>query len=246
MPFHIMLALAWTVLTTTPAHDTLSIRVVPASLEVHGDTVRIAYRVTNTPTSTSRLFQFTVDAPAPALRVEAPPRTARWHVVTATDYGRSVANWGFLNALLGPGETSPFLAFSARGLPGIVEYWGEPWVAPDTVDVGDDAPPSNSGEPAGPGGPGNFATDSGVTVGVVPFPADRSRAALLTRLGGLLHDACARGWVDNAGVCTSLRVKIEHGDTDALLNELEAQRGKHLNALAYFLLAGNVHALPAS
>jgi hypothetical protein len=66
------------------------------------------------------------------------------------------------------------------------------------------------------------------------------------RLSGLLTDVCARGWVDNQGICNSLRVKIQHDETRALLNELEAQRGKHVNDLAYFLLAGNVWALPAS
>lgn len=245
MPLHFSLALAWAVLTVTPAHDsTLSIRVEPASLDVHGDTVRIAYRVTNATASTSKLFEFTVDAPAPALRVEAPPRTRQWFIVTAKDYGRSVANWGFLGASLAPGTASPLLAFSARGLPGIVQYWGTPWIAPDTIEVSDDLPPSVRGEGTGPRGPGNFAADSGVTIGIVPFPADRSRAALLARLRGLEQDACARGWIDNAGVCTSLQVKIEHGDTGALLNELEAQRGKHVNDLAYFLLSGNVRALP--
>lgn len=245
MPLNFTLAFAWAVLTVAPTHDsTLTIRVEPASLEVHGDTVRIAYRVMNAPMSTSKLFEFTVDAPAPALRVEAPPRTSQWFIVTATDYGRSVANWGFLGSSLPPGKASPLLAFSARGLPGIVEYWGTPWEAPDTVDVGDDVPPSVRGESTGPRGPGNFATDSGLTVGIVPFPSDRSRAALLMRLKGLEQVACARGWIDNLGVCTSLRVKIDHGDTDALLNELEAQRGKHVNDSAYFLLVGNVRALP--
>jgi hypothetical protein len=240
MPLHFSLAVAWAVLTVTPAHDsTLSIRVEPASLEVHGDTVRIAYRVTNATASTSKLFEFTVDAPAPALRVEAPPRTRQWFIVTAKDYGRSVANWGFIDPLLGPGKASPSLAFSARGLPGLVKYWGGPFIPPDTVETADVTVAEDA-----PAGPGNFAADSGVTIGIVPFPADRSRAALLARLRGLEQDACARGWIDNAGVCTSLQVKIEHGDTGALLNELEAQRGKHVNDLAYFLLSGNVRALP--
>jgi hypothetical protein len=97
-----------------------------------------------------------------------------------------------------------------------------------------------------PTGPGAFSNDSGVTLGVVPFPADRSRAALLARLDGLVADACARGWIDNQGVCTSLQVKIQHDQTGALLNELDAQRGQHVNDLAYFLLVGNVRALPTS
>jgi hypothetical protein len=238
--------LALLVLGTVLAADSqrstsFSIRVAPTAVEVSGDTVRVVYSVSNGVSSSADLFLFTVDAPAPALRVERPARSSGWHINTTKVFGRSVAGWSFIDPALAPGETSPPLAFTARGLPGLVRYWGEPFVPPDTVETADVTVADDA-----PAGPGNLAADSGLTVGIVPFPADRSRAALLTRLGGLLHDACTRGWVDNAGVCTSLRVKIEHGDTDALLNELEAQRGKHLNALAYFLLAGNVHALPAS
>ena len=61
------------------------------------------------------------------------------------------------------------------------------------------------------GGPGAFANDSGLTVGVVPFPTDRSRAALLTRLDGLPVDACARGWIDNQGICIILQRKMTRG-----------------------------------
>ncbi len=217
----------------------LSIAVEPTAIDVRGDTVRVAYTVRNQASSTADLFLFTVDAPTPASHVERPARNSGWHINTTKSFGRSVAGWSFIDPLLGPGKASPSLAFSARGLPGLVKYWGEPFVPPDTVETADVTVAEDA-----PAGPGNSAADSGVTVGIVPFPADRSRAALLARLQGLQQDACARGWIDNAGVCTSLQVKIEHGDTGALLNELDAQRGKHVNDLAYFLLTGNVRALP--
>jgi hypothetical protein len=236
------LALVGTALASDKRRDdTLSIRVNPISLDVRGDTVRIAYLVTNTQASPTELFMFTVDAPAPALKVEKPAPPTRWDMDVKKKFGRSVALWAFIEPTLAPGNTSPPLAFSALGLPGIVKYWGEPWIPPDTVETAD-VPASSVRPPS----PGNSAADSGLTVGVVPFPRDRSRAALLVRLSGFLTDVCARGWVDNQGICSSLRVKIQHDETRALLNELEAQRGKHVNDLAYFLLAGNVWALPAS
>jgi hypothetical protein len=242
-PAHLIRRAAGWSFETEPRQDrTLSIQVLPSSLEVHRDTVRIAYTVTNALTSTSELFDFTVDAPAPALKVEKPRQAPEWDINTAREYGRSVARWGFIEPMLLPGKTSPPLAFSALGLPGIVKYWGDPWIPPDTVDDGD-VPVQT---PTTPAGPGAFADDSGVTVGVVPFPKDRSRAALLRRLSGLVTDACARGWVDDRGVCNSLRVKIQHDETRALLSELEAQRGKHVNDVAYFLIAGNVWALRSS
>jgi hypothetical protein len=227
--------------TPTQQGTSFSVAVSPASVDVRGDTVRIAYKVSNPIASTGDLFLFTVDAPAPALRVERPARATGWHINTAKEFGRSVASWGFIDPTLVPGHTAPPLAFSALGLPGVVRYWAEPFTPPDTVE-----PPDVAASGDSPGGPGNSAADSWVTVGVVPFPADRSRVALLARLGGLLRDACARGWVDSQGVCTSLEAKIQHGDSGALLNELEAQRGKHVNDLAYFLLVGNVRALPVS
>jgi hypothetical protein len=191
-----------------PRDGRLSIRVDPTALDVRGDTVRIAYTVTNASTSTRQLFMFTVDAPARALRVEKPPRTAESQMDTDTDFGRSVASWGFLKPLT-PGKTSPSLAFSARGVPGVVKYWAAPFVAPGTEETAD-VPVHVAKHP----GPGTTAADSGLTVGVVPFPANRSRAALLARLERLLGDACTRGWVDDQGICNSLRIAIQHDQTE--------------------------------
>lgn len=218
----------------------LSIHVVPASLDLRGDTVRVAYRVTNAPSSSSELFIFTVDAPSRPLKVEKPSAAAKRDFDTATEFGRSVASWGFMRSLV-PGGTSPALAFSAVGLPGIVKYWAAPFIAPDTFETADVQLPADA-----IAGPGNSAADSGATVGVVPFPSDRSRSALLARLGVLTAEACRLGWIDNGGVCNSLEVKISQGDTPALINELQAQRGKHVNTSAYFLLLGNIRALPSS
>lgn len=222
----------------TPFSPKLSIAVEPSALESSGDTVRVSYRVTSSEQSTSELLMFTVDAPSRALRVEIPANASKRDYDTGTEFGRSVASWGFMRSLI-PGATSPALSFSAVGLPGIVKYWATPLVLPDTVETPD--VPAKAGQPVGPG---NSAADSGYTVGVVPFPSDRSRIALLARLDRLTRSACARAWVDNAGVCNSLLVKIRQGDDDALMHELDAQRGKHVNATAYFLLAGNVQALP--
>ncbi len=71
-------------------------------------------------------------------------------------------------------------------------------------------------------------------------------AYLLSSLG----DACDLGWVDDAtGVCHSLEVKLQQAQASiqadrpsarqqiqAFLNELEAQRGQHVNENAYWLL----------
>jgi hypothetical protein len=168
----------------------LSVAVEPISLDVRGDTARVGYSVTNASSSTMKLFMFTVDAPAPAIRVEAPPKSANSYINTGTSFGRSVASWGFLKRLA-PGMTSPPLAFSAIGLPGIVKYWATPFVAPGREETPDVRIVSGA-----PIGPGNTAADSGLTVGVVPFPTDRSDAVLNARLRTLLARACGDlGWI---------------------------------------------------
>ncbi|MGB5675491.1 MAG: hypothetical protein WBO43_13175 [Gemmatimonadota bacterium] len=74
-------------------------------------------------------------------------------------------------------------------------------------------------------------------------------AYLLSSLG----EACDLGWVDDTtGVCHSLEVKLEQAQASiqadrpsarnqiqAFLNELEAQRGQHVNENAYWLLTVN-------
>jgi len=74
-------------------------------------------------------------------------------------------------------------------------------------------------------------------------------AYLLSSLG----DACDLGWLDDAtGVCHSLEVKLQQAQASiqadrpsarnqiqAFLNELEAQRGQHVNENAYWLLKVN-------
>jgi hypothetical protein len=218
---------------------TLSSRVSPAAVEVHGDTVRVAYAVSNASASTAPLFIFTVDAPAPLVNVEKPARATGWMMDASQEFGgRAVASWGFIQPTLAAGRTSPALAYSARGLPGLVTYWAVPYVPPDTIETPDVAGTDTAS------GPGAMATDSGVTVGVVPFPNPRDRASLLRRMTALLSEACARGWIDNEGICTSLDTKIRHDLMEPLLNELQAQRGQHVNELAYLLLAANAKALP--
>lgn len=236
----ITLALCCTALASPAGsqREPLSIRVQPGAVDVHGDTVVVTLGVQNRATSSRDLWLFTVEAPVPARTIKHLGAPTEWHVFMTKHYGISVATWGFLGDHLAPGRSSPPLVFSALGLPGLVRYWAEPWIVPDTVDS-DYVEAS-----AGPPGPWNTAADSGVTVGVVPFPNDRSRGALLGRMRALLQESCARSWVDSAGVCNSLSEKLSHDDMGALLNELEAQRGKHVNDLAYFLLGGNVRALP--
>lgn len=226
----------------TASNPTLTISVQPTAVDVNGDTVRVTLSVRNLPTSSAELWMFTVDAPVPVLTVEQLGSGDKRDVDMRKEYGISVATWAFLGDHVAPGGATPPVAFSATGLPGIVSYWAERWVPPDTVETADE-PPDSSQAPVKPG-PWSSASDSGRTVGIVPFPADRSRAALVTRMRTLLREACAHGWVEDANVCSSLDQKLEQDDISGLLGELGANRARHVNELAYFLLVGNVSALP--
>jgi hypothetical protein len=86
---------------------------------------------------------------------------------------------------------------------------------------------------------------TGWTVDVSPMPQDLSAPALVARLNGLITRACGRGWIDDPGVCNSLTVKTAPytGPLNALIDELNAQRGQHVNEAAYILLLDNAQFL---
>lgn len=92
---------------------------------------------------------------------------------------------------------------------------------------------------------------------LAPLKDPASFAVLDHGVGLILADlsrVCSLGWVNNAGVCNSLEVKLKEAQTtvlrndsllagnhlNALQNELSAQRGKHVNELAFLLLSTNV------
>jgi hypothetical protein len=38
----------------------------------------------------------------------------------------------------------------------------------------------------------------------------------------------SKDWIDNAGIANSLKKKLDHGDLTEFMNEVRAQRGKHI------------------
>lgn len=50
-------------------------------------------------------------------------------------------------------------------------------------------------------------------------------------------------WIDNPGIETSLRTKLENEEMQAFMNEVEAQRGKYIQVEAANYLLGDVNAL---
>ena len=210
------------------------VSVRPAIVVAAGDTLTLTYVVTVTSTARDSLSSFMVDAPG-VLRVNMPGAKPEWTVGTRWRR-RPVAEWGKIERLIMPGDSTPPLRFTARGLVDVVQYWAEVDAPLDSVIT--EVPPDSS-----------LTQDTlvtikgstGFTIGVGALPADLSSGALVARLSLLIDRVCALGWIDNQGICNSLRknAKAEAGPLGAMLNELNAQRGKHVAEAAYLLLSQN-------
>ena len=223
----------------------LVIDVMVTEVAILGNRVRVEYMLENSVESTEQLFQFSVDAPSPVLSIPRPQPEQDWRARTSYRT-RSVARWTVLGEQMAPGDSSPALIFEAVGLPGIVTHRVRGYVPPP--------PLTDMGPVVAPSDPLYENSVLGQTVGIEPFPSDLSPENLVVRLRALTDETCgALGWIDNAGVFNSLRVKLENaersllrgrtnaarGQLEALLNELEAQRGQHVNDSAYWLLRTN-------
>lgn len=225
----------------------VDVRVTRISLT--GETGRVEYALSNRRESQEELYTFTVDAPAPALRISA-PTADDWD--TGTSYrGHSVADWAALTHQLPPGGTRAPFAFEAVGLPGIVTMWVRGYYSPPELTTEDLRVPRRPSDP--------LAENSirGRTVGIEPFPEDRSPGSLVNRLGQLREESCNLDWITSAGVCHSLQAKLDQaraslsrgqiqsakGQLSAFLHELDAQHGaepgKHVTDNGYWLLKIN-------
>ena len=211
---------------------TVSIR--PSVLVSNSDSVAIAYVVTLASTSHDSLSEIFVDAPT-LRHVVRPGVRPEWDVASAVRR-RPVAVWMKLTNLVMPGDSTPPLIYTATGLLDVVQYWverdpqGDSVIteAPDDTSLTSDTTVTVEGS-------------TGLTVGVTPFPTDMSSAALSARLSGLVDRVCALGWIDNRGTCNSLQANTrpQAGALNALLHDLDAQRGKHVSESAYVLLYQN-------
>jgi hypothetical protein len=198
--------------------------------------VKISYVVHVGTATHDSLAQFVVDAPT-LLRVQLPGDPSEWFVLSASQH-RSVATWAKFHGFTAPGDSTPPLTLTARGLIDIVPYWAGIVPHGDTmiVDTGADSVVAGADTVI------HVEGSTGLTVGVRPFPADTSAAALATRLSGLIDRVCALGWIQSNGeFCRSLEAKAkpETGPLNAMLHELSAQRGKRVNEAAYVLLSQN-------
>ena len=221
-------------LQATNAQGTFQVVVRPHLVRQAADSISLAYTVLVAPPTADSLVSFIVDAPT-LLHADLPGPRASWLVLSKFNL-RPVGWWTRLDHLTGVNDSTPPLPMTGRGLLGVVPFWAEKNAPADSVIT--DSPSDTSS-----------VHDTlivvhgaqGLTVGIVSFPADLSTTSLAHRLSGLLTQACALGWIDNEGICNSLKVKVkaDANSLNALLNELSAQRGKHVSEAAYLLISQN-------
>lgn len=223
---------------TVSAQGTFRVEVTPHLVSNIGDVIAMTYTVRVVPPTTDSLVGFIVDAPS-LVSVGLPGPRASWLTLSKWRT-RAIASWTRLDVFTGAGDSTPPLPMTARGVIGVVPFWAERNAPLDTV-VTDLVSDTSA----------VFDTlivvngMQGTTIGVVPFPADQSPAALANRLASFVDQVCTLGWIDNHGICNSLRVKATtaSGPLGAMLNELSAQRGKHVSEAAYVLLSENARFL---
>jgi hypothetical protein len=190
-------------------HLTVSIRVGPVTM--NGDTTHVQYVVTNSIQSQDSLFMFTVSAPAPVLNITEPGNRTQWSAGTVWG-SRSVATWGALQSLVVPGDSTPPLQFSARGLPGIDTAWyGGNYPLQSTNEDNPDTTKYVNVPNVDPLAANNVQTK---TVGVDLIAVGTTDSSLIIRLGSLRAQACSLNWVTDATVCSSLQTKLDKATKD--------------------------------
>lgn len=232
-----------------PAGNRLAVTLSAVSASVRGDTVRLVYQLWNAPTSEQATQHIAIRTFVPEYKIGGP---ARWNASPGMVQDSTAALWSALRGRpdVQPGQTLGGFWFEGVGLPDIV---------PMRVQGRYELPAYDDSRPWLVRRAPSFWANSaaGYTVGVVPPPAARDRAALVARLIRLTSRACDLEWITRRGVCESLQAKLDNAvrhlgagqlravkeELEAFVNELEAQHGtqpgKHVSDNAYWLLRTN-------
>lgn len=182
----------------------LTVDVTIKSIAVRGDTMGLTYVVLNKATSRDSLLRFAVDAPAGVKSIPLPQPPTSYYVL-GTYQGRPTAEWMFLD-FLAPGAASIPVYFESVGLPAVETQWAG----------GDDPPVQESVADSTSEDPLKYHAVVGKTVGVEPWPGDRSAKALIARLKTLTQTSCAAPltWITSSSLCTNLIGYLNQAETN--------------------------------
>jgi len=183
----------------------VSVNIELKSVIVRGDTIGVKAQVTNLGSSRDSLLTYMVDAPSGVTQILRPSPASDWFTLSAFR-SRPMATW-ISGQTVPPGGTSPDLYFESIGVPAIVTYWAE----------GEHEPPDLPDAPESALATDPLTTEmvNGKTVGVMPWPVDRSAAGLLSRLRGLTQSACASPtvWITDSTLCAQLTSDLDQAET---------------------------------
>lgn len=223
------------------------------------DLCKYEYTITNGENSKQRLFSFSVEKQSSVFSINKPNKD--WHI--GQFYYRPIVDWynskgsgGLSNPYDGiaPDSSASGFSFQSSGLPTIVSSFFEG----TAKGLGfPDEPPMEIEEMLDPliRFPAN--TVQRKTLGPKDPPDPFIITAFLDTLVSYKHQALDLGWITNKGIANSLDKKLENARKqlekgkvkqainmlNAFLNEVEAQKDKHLTSEAYALLKFNVEYL---
>jgi hypothetical protein len=158
-----------------------------------------------------------------------------------------------------PGERLSGLVMASKGLPGVRRFVARPLYDPNDYypSVDDVSEEEAQRIVAQVDSDRVRIVFSGYTIGPATPPADFKRLAFCDTLISYKHQAFKLGWITNKGILNSLDQKLDNGRKQlergnnksaknilqAFINEVEAQKDKHLSSEAYALLKFNAEYL---
>jgi|SRR3989338_3868527 len=157
------------------------------------------------------------------------------------------AGWG--GAILQPGQSLSGFQIISRGIPGLRDFRIDARLIPPSEESDITNEQIQTVE--------DKVAFKGKTLGPTAPPADFKATSFIDYIISMKHEAFSLGWITNQGVEQSLdakldnaKKKLEQGNTnaaknvlEAFINEVEAQKDKHLTSEAYGLLKYNVEYL---
>lgn len=228
---------------------------VNASVEYAGDGIyQYRYKLYNGKDSVQKLYAFEIGYWQSVISAEAPD--IGWY---SRNYAfKPVWRWAdteYQREGIPSGQSLEGFSLKAHGLPGIVKGYFQGYVKmtefkyepPEAIDDALHEIAFNADK--------SFVSRK--TLGPTAPPADFKPVSFIDYIISMKHEAFKLGWITDKGIENSLdaklddaKKKIEQGNIDtaknileAFLNEVEAQKDKHLTSEAYGLLKYNVEYL---
>ena len=205
---------------------------------------KYVYEISNGKNSKQNIWSFAIEYKKSLTNIISPEN---WH------YGyfsyKSVIDW---NGELSAGKSIKGFSFESEVIPGIVECYGDGYTEPHVFSNYESEIAEDTRPPL-PDFFGNCVVGKTIGPDIIPLPPVITPISLIKRLITLKEESFKLGWIDNRGIANSLNKKLENtkdavnrGQNEtaknilnAFINEVESQRGKHINDNAYYLLKTN-------